>query len=302
MAKDINKNISVLLCTYNPYIKFFIKQLDSIINQSMKVNCIFIYDDSCDDKLKRFLDVEYEHEIDSGFINYRCGPKSGVTANFLSGIMNENFDWLFLCDQDDIWDYKKVEIYSNSFIESNEPILYFSDSILIDESDNIIGKSFFKFQKLSHTVLGDDSILVRNCVQGATICINSRVKDFLSICDITSPNIMIHDWWLAIVVKYYGSVKMIPGQYLLYRQHENNIIGAVSSSDSKFFKLFHPIIFFKNIINISKQSIYFFKVYMNKNCYNSFCFDGFGFFKGKLINLYFFILMKIFKGESDKAS
>ena len=41
-------------------------------------------------------------------------------------------------------------------------------------------------------------------------------------------DIVMHDWWMALVARYCASFKFIDKPLLRYRQHENNQIGAQS--------------------------------------------------------------------------
>ncbi|MBE2899210.1 hypothetical protein HPC37_10665 [Pasteurellaceae bacterium 20609_3] len=47
-------------------------------------------------------------------------------------------------------------------------------------------------------------------------------------------NLYMHDWWIALLAKYYGEAIFIPEPTLLYRQHANNQIG-IYHKKSKIF-------------------------------------------------------------------
>lgn len=104
----------------------------------------------------------------------------------------------------------------------------FSDATLIDGNGNKIHDSFFAYQGLTTNVMDDDSILYKNCVQGASCCMNRAllniVIDSLNYIDI--DNIYMHDWWIALLARYYGEYRFIDKALIDYRQHGNNQIGV----------------------------------------------------------------------------
>ena len=100
--------ISVAICTYNGA-KYVKQQLDSIINQTLRVNEIVVGDDgSSDDTIGIIEEIRNEYtEIEWNIIINK--PGLGCCANFDDTIKRCTGDIIFLSDQDDIWDSKKVE-------------------------------------------------------------------------------------------------------------------------------------------------------------------------------------------------
>ena len=108
--------ISVALCTYNGE-KFINEQLDSILNQSKKIDEIIICDDCSTDNTIGILNKYYEQypNIFKIYIN-RVNLKS--VKNFEKAILLSSGDFIFLSDQDDIWVHNKVEKYIQYFNEN----------------------------------------------------------------------------------------------------------------------------------------------------------------------------------------
>ena len=41
------------------------------------------------------------------------------------------------------------------------------------------------------------------------------------------PETILHDWWLALVASKFGKIIYTPICYVSYRQHSNNVVGAI---------------------------------------------------------------------------
>ena len=105
--------ISVCMATYNGE-KYIRDQLDSIIcNLNEKEDEIIISDDgSCD----RTLDIINEYvNCYPGMIKIVEGPHKGVVKNFEHAISIAQGEYIFLSDQDDIWENNKVTKVMNCF-------------------------------------------------------------------------------------------------------------------------------------------------------------------------------------------
>jgi len=98
--------LSVALCTYNGE-KFIEQQINSILNQSISIDEIVICDDQSTDKTVEILKkLQSEHKaivVIENEINLRS------TKNFEKAISLCTGDFIFLSDQDDVWNAQKVE-------------------------------------------------------------------------------------------------------------------------------------------------------------------------------------------------
>ena len=104
---------SVLMCTYNGE-KFILRQLESILSQTVIPNEIIIRDDCSSDST---LDVINECFSKFSFKNYkiiRNDNNIGWRLNFFSGIRDCNQSIILFSDQDD-WHCKKAEFLLQAF-------------------------------------------------------------------------------------------------------------------------------------------------------------------------------------------
>ncbi|WP_305209499.1 glycosyltransferase, partial [Dubosiella newyorkensis] len=100
--------ISVAMATYNGE-NYISEQIDSIINQTRKVDEIVIVDDhSTDQTVPILLHLQKDHP--EWNIKIHVSTKNvGYKTNFKNAIELTSGDLVFLCDQDDIWHKDKVE-------------------------------------------------------------------------------------------------------------------------------------------------------------------------------------------------
>lgn len=223
--------LAVLICTYNPSI-YLIEQLESILTQVPKSVDIFIYDDSeHSDFILESIKEKYPNRV-----NVFLGPKKGhAKYNFIYSLKKlYRYDWIFLSDQDDIWCGEKYQTYIQTILSQcveDVPYLIFSDASIVNSQGRVISDSFLKYQQLSVNILDTDDLMLRNCAQGATFCINKKLIYLIQLAFPTLEsidNILMHDWWIAIVARYFGKIKFIDKPLLKYRQHESNEVGAKS--------------------------------------------------------------------------
>lgn len=222
------RKYDVILCTYNGAY-FIARQIESILCQSISPHKIIISDDYSTDNT---LDIIKQvcHEFQFYNVEIRKGERKGVVYNFLSALRYAESEHIFFADQDDIWLPNKAEEFLASFakLDQEQPTLVFSDARLIDELGINIADSFFVYQGIDARIMEDDSILYRNCVQGASCAINKPLQELVihSLSFIDIDNLYMHDWWFALLARYYGQYQFIEKPLLEYRQHTKNQVGV----------------------------------------------------------------------------
>ncbi|MGV1011696.1 MAG: glycosyltransferase family 2 protein [Flavobacterium sp.] len=217
--------LSVALCTYNGS-KFIEQQINSILNQTIKVDEIIVCDDKSTDATVSILKelqvanpciVIIENEI-----NLRS------TKNFEKAIQRCSGDYIFLADQDDLWNTEKVAKTLAIFNENPTTEGVFSNADLIDDngiklSHKTIWDSVFFFEKeISKPVDFIDIIFKNgNIVTGATLCIKKEVKSF--IFPFSEDN--LHDEWIASVLAFRNTLYYSTENLISYRIHDNQQVG-----------------------------------------------------------------------------
>jgi glycosyltransferase involved in cell wall biosynthesis len=229
-------NISVAMCTHNGQAHFK-EQLHSILNQSVTVQEICIYDDASEPQFrdlileeiriskKQFPEVTFRTKFNN--------PALGIAKNFESAIQACLGNIIFLSDQDDIWVPTKVERVSNYFDQNPQHSLVFTDARLVDEDGIPLKKTLFETLYISpselNEIIDNKSILTlarRNIVTGATVALKSGLREVAG----QIPEGWIHDEWYAMVAAMRAELGLLPTELIDYRQHGGNQIGVKSLS------------------------------------------------------------------------
>lgn len=128
--------IKVLMCLYNGE-KFLTEQLDSLLSQTRQPDEVLIYDDmSTDNSVQIIKNFINEHNLDQWKLIIN-NQNLGWRRNFYNAIVSvhSDDDIIFFCDQDDIWDTRKIEIMVGA-MEQNKNILRLSSEQLTVDADN----------------------------------------------------------------------------------------------------------------------------------------------------------------------
>lgn len=229
MDNDTNCPIvAVLMSTYNGQ-KYIKEQLDSILKQENVKLDIFIRDDGSIDKTLEILNT-YITKYSN--IHVITGHNIGPVESFLALIYQkyEEFQYIALSDQDDIWDNDKL-ISAIRFIENDEniPCLYYSSVRVVDQNGNIEKVSVPKKAT-------KNNINYIFCATGNTIIYNKQLQS--TLLQYRPSHIYMHDAWLLMVAVYFGNVYVDSTPHISYRQHESNVVGMTKKRIIDRLRLF----------------------------------------------------------------
>ena len=216
--------VSIAMCTYNGA-KFLAAQLDTLVTQTYKRIEIIVADDCSTDDTFSILTV-YAAKY-SQFRIYRNEKNLGFTANFEKAVKLCGGDLIALCDQDDLWDHKKIELQVDAIKEN---MLIYHDSEFIHEDGTSMHKNMSDVMNLYRG--GEPEVfLFFNCVSGHSILMKKELlNDALPL-----KKDYFHDWWLAYVATNVGKIDFIPQCLVKYRQHDHsdtNILRRKRGADS----------------------------------------------------------------------
>jgi glycosyltransferase involved in cell wall biosynthesis len=227
--------ISVALCTYNGD-KFIQKQLDSILNQeNYIVDEIIICDDQSNDSTIEIIN-KYIEDYPKIIKLFQNEINLGSTKNFEKAIKICQGNYIFLSDQDDIWNKNKVNETIKIFNENFGCQGVFTNADLINEDDKIIGSSklwdsiFFLENELPKPIDLFDIIAKNgNVITGATLCIKKEVKDFI----FPFSDEVLHDEWIAILLAIKKTLCYSRQNLISYRIHKKQQVGVKSKAKLK---------------------------------------------------------------------
>lgn len=230
--------LSILLATYNGE-KFLSELIISLLKQTYDDFKIFISDDCSSDNTIAIIN-KFTNEYPNKIVNLTSGIRFGnARDNFFYLLSKVDSELYMFCDQDDVWMTNKIEETINSYdkLPNKEiPILIHSDLCVVKKDLSVINNSFFNMMKLSTKNYSWRNYLVQNNVTGCTMLINNIAANYYKkSLTINNSNILMHDYFFAIIVSLTGEIYFINKPLLYYRQHENNSVGAKKVYSFKFF-------------------------------------------------------------------
>ena len=220
--------ISLIMAVYNGE-KYLIKQLQSINNQTNKIDEVILIDDCSKD---RSVEIVEEFIKESQLDNWKLiinNENLGYKNNFKKGLSLVSGDIIFLADQDDIWHLDKVEkiltvmndilAISSSFDFINQDDQKFQIKQNINKSNNNI-IDFKITEKLTKIDL--KYLLKSNIAQGCTMAVRKElVKEYLQVTKSKLP----HDWDLNLIASIHNGCYFYDEKLIDYRIHDANTIG-----------------------------------------------------------------------------
>ncbi len=233
--------IVVCVATYNGA-KFIRQQIDSILASSL-VTRVIVSDDGSEDET-----VEIVRSINDGRLFLTKGPGQGLIKNFEFLLQQVNEEYVYLSDQDDVWDAAKVQI----ILERLQSVdLVVSDCVVVDEKLSAIYPSFFD---LRNSGPGFVKNIYKNRYLGCCMAFRSEVlKYVLPFPD----NLPMHDWWIGLSVDMLGRVEFINEKLVLYRRHGKNVSSTAEPSNHSWrFRIKWRIWLVYLLVKLKVESLY----------------------------------------------
>jgi glycosyltransferase involved in cell wall biosynthesis len=220
--------LSVALCTYNGE-KYLESQLQSLVDQTRRPDETVIVDDNSSDRTYQIL-KSFARNAPFEVRLYQNVPNLGVSRNFDRAINLCAGDWIALADQDDFWKPEKLarlEAEANREPERTGGV--FSNADVVDSALQPLGYTIWdraQFTEPLRRIMSErgalELLLRKEVVTGATLMFHRRHLAQVS----PIPPRWIHDAWIALVISAFAEIRFLPESLILYRQHENNVIGA----------------------------------------------------------------------------
>ena len=229
--------ISVCIATYNGalYIK---EQLNSILPQLSDNDEIIISDDhSTDDTLQIIRSIN-DKRIKI-FINQ--GEK-GYTPNFENALQKALGEYIFLCDQDDIWMENKVSYCINE-LQSYDFIV--SDAVIINSDGQATKDSFYKERIVYKSLIGNIyKFGYLGCCMAFKRNILEKVLPFPH-----NHQYCTHDNWIFLIAKSFYKSTISNEQLIKYRRNStNSSTGGFSKSSTLSFKIAYRLYLVYNLV------------------------------------------------------
>lgn len=215
--------VIVLMATYNGE-KYLSEQIDSIVNQTHTNWELWIRDDCSQDST---LDIIKKYTaIDSRIRLYSDNLKNlGPVRNFGTLLENVQFEqYVMFSDQDDVWmsskiaDTLKKMKQEESASSRDKPILIYSLFKIVDH--NLVDLNI-KQRNIPNKIT-INHIISNNFIHGCTMMLNRSLIELVNPISNKAEN---HDYWIALIAAYCGTVSSVGKATMLYRQHDSNVTG-----------------------------------------------------------------------------
>ena len=214
--------INIVMSTYNGE-QFLAEQIDSIQQQTFKDWQLLIRDDGSSDQTPEIIKSFVAQDPRIIFINEHDCENLGVVKNFFTLIKHDKADYYFFSDQDDVWLEDKLETMLAAARQYPDqlPLMVYTDLCVVDQNLQVMNQSMIRSQSHhANTELVQE--LTENTVTGGVAMINHALAEQWRTLD----NIIMHDWYLALLAAAIGKLVYIDQPGELYRQHDNNVLGA----------------------------------------------------------------------------
>lgn len=230
--------ISVAMTTYNGS-KYIIKQLDSLKNQSRKIDELVICDDCSTDNTVELVNDYIKSNNLEGWNIYSNENNLGFINNFKQAIKKTTGDIIFLCDQDDEWCVNKISTMTD-IIEKNNQVKLLSCSLaFIDENSRSYTPSNIPlwYGKMISTPQNEITpidfinICNANFAPGCTMCFTREICD--KYCNMDYEYELPHDWLIALIASVDNGYYHLNTSLINYRIHSSNTIGVSKAKKSE---------------------------------------------------------------------
>lgn len=230
--------VTILLATLNgeDYLK---AQLESIAAQTYGNWQLVVGDDGSTDRTLDILEEFQKQHPNQVTIIQNDPPTGSVKDNFIHLLRNSYGPYFMFCEQDDVWKpdkiyltLQKMEALETRYGDKT-PILVHSDFSVADENLEMIAESFFHYADLPKRIILNQ-LIIQNSVTGCTTMINRCLQQYF-LQPLPISDIIMHDYWAALIAKVFGKIGFVNEPTMYYRQHGHSSGKGKNMGKSLFF-------------------------------------------------------------------
>ena len=205
--------ISVALAYYNGK-KYIKEQLDSILMQLEPEDEVIISVDGAEDGSRQLLE---EWAAGDGRIRLTKGPGQGVIRNFEHALGLCRGDYIFLSDQDDIWEKNKVKKVLRAFSRSDA-------MAVLHNASQVDGHGKPNGQPDLFTIRKSNTGILKNFIKNSYVgCCMAFRRELLPLILPIPGYMYMHDYWIGTTAELTGGVALIKEPLIRYRRHGENV-------------------------------------------------------------------------------
>lgn len=218
-------SVCVMMSTYNGQ-RFLREQIDSILNQKDVRVSLWIRDDGSSDDTVKIVE-DYMNRADNVFLIK--GSNIGLACSFMELIYQtpDTYNYYAFSDQDDIWLEDKLSTGVRMLAGHREKCLYTANQECVDCDGHSLGLRYREDEDIHTSKI---AVLEKNMLAGCTFLFTRDLKCLLKEENKRPGTAVlkrrIHDVWVINAAALYDGVIYDSSSHMLYRQHENNAVGA----------------------------------------------------------------------------
>lgn len=206
-------SISVVMAVFNGQ-RFLRQQVESVLAELVPGDEFIAIDDGSSDGSLSLL-----NGIGAPVLRVLANPENlGVARTFERGLRLATNEYIFLCDQDDVWLPGKRAAFVSSFERDSSVMVVISDAEVIDEQGRVISSSFMATRRgFDGSLMGT---LWRNRYLGCSMALRRCLLEIALPVPRLAP---MHDMWIGMLGRIAGNVTYLPSSFLHYRRHSANV-------------------------------------------------------------------------------
>jgi hypothetical protein len=229
-------SVSVAMATYNGS-RFIREQLNSIAAQTILPAELVVTDDASSDDT---LSIVRQFATTAPFpVHVHPNPiRLGYRGNFMRNVNLCTSEIIALCDQDDVWDARKLEEACRPFSDP-EVLLSFHEAWLTNSVGERTGLAkIFPLAERSERL----SLFPMINPYGFSMLFRRSLLTFSdlwqqSVDNLEPHNRMAHDQWMFFLASVFGTIAFVDKPLADYRQHENSTYGVHQAAGTFWAKL-----------------------------------------------------------------
>ncbi len=219
--------IDILLATHNGE-QYIAKQIYSLLAQTHQDWHLYVADDGSTDKTLVIIQKIMKDDNRLTILEFQ-EPVKNAAKNFWRLLHYSTAGYIIFCDQDDIWlESKLLLLYqeANSKFDNELPCLVYCDTYIYDNKQQIItSNTLYPITFNSF----EDLLFHNGGYQGSSILFNQALKN--KALDYDNKNMYIHDEIITLIAHSFGKVFFLNKSLMLYRIHDNNVIGKTHTGN-----------------------------------------------------------------------
>lgn len=232
MIMASNFHFAVILCSHNGD-RFIVEQIRSILDQALPAT-IHVHDFASHDATRAVLEAlcaQASGRITTTFHDHAPGAAASFLVALRDTLPQLPHDALILfADQDDVWCPEKLATIAREIthrrLSPAKPFLMFHDVTVVDADLTPLRPTYYTGNPFRvPRDLDRRRLMMANPAIGHTMLLSVPLARLVADWP-DGEGYLMHDWLAILVASRIGRVEQIPTALSLYRQHDNNILGA----------------------------------------------------------------------------